>query len=108
MNLKSALELAAAAYEKRAETKPNGTIEVFGERVPYAVAAKELRKVVAYVYSELDTGSIQQVVRCKRCKHFKRYKSKKNPRAPGRWLCSLDKTAHEPGFFCASGEERDE
>lgn len=106
MNLKATLEAAAQVYTKKAKANPNGSVEVFGERVPYATAASELRKVVAYVYPELNTSNVQQVVRCKDCKHYKRYRSKKNPRAPGRWLCALDKKERVSEFFCADGEER--
>lgn len=106
MNLRATLEMSARAYEKRAESNPKGTIEVFGERVSYSLAAAELRKVVAWVYSELDTGDVQQVIRCKNCANYRKYRSRKNPRAPGRWLCKLDKVEREPEFFCAAGQER--
>lgn len=106
MNLKIALELAATAYEKRAAKNPSGTIEVFGIRVGYGAAAKELRRVVAWVYPELNTSEVQKVTRCKNCKNYKRYRNKKNPRAAVKRLCSLDRVERGPEFFCAAGEER--
>lgn len=108
MNLKISLELAAAAYEKRANAKPNGVIEVFGERVTYGTAAAELRRVVAFVYPEMNTKDIQQIVRCKDCRYCRRYRSKKNPKAPVKRVCSIDGQERRPDFFCANGDSKED
>lgn len=106
MNLKAALEAAAQAYEKRAERNPNGEIEVFGSRVSYGKAASEIRRVVSFVYPELETGNVQKVVRCKNCKYYKRYRKKNSYKPEFKCLCELDKKQREPDFFCADGKEK--
>lgn len=108
MNLKAALEAAAQAYEKRAERNPNGEIEVFGSRVSYGKAASEIRRVVCFVYPELETGNVQKVVRCKNCKYYKRYKKKGQVKPTVKFLCSIDKRERSPGFYCADGIEKEE
>ena len=76
MNLKIALTLAAKAYDEKANKDPSGTIEVFHKRVSYSVAAKELRRIVSWVYPALDTRDIVKIVRCRNCAHYKKYKKK--------------------------------
>lgn len=105
MNLKAVLEAAAQAYEKRAERNPNGEIEVFGSRVSYGKAASEIRRVVSFVYPELETGNVQKVVQCKNCKHYRKFKNKKTRQV--KYLCELDKLHKDPDFYCAKGEEED-
>lgn len=107
MNVKSAIIAAQYVVAENLRTFPNREICVGGkEYVKVNEVNSALQDLILWVYPDLESDRLKQIIPCSQCNHYRKLRSKANPRKV-KFICKLDGAVKRSDFYCGNAIEKE-
>lgn len=99
MIVSECLKACIIVLKTMGQEDPDGVISIGGEQLSYKETRMELKKLLGWVYKDLDTRDIQKITRCERCAYYKRFRKKGSKEVV--YVCTRIKERRNKDYFCA-------